>query len=319
MKDSLLPYTVGALLYCPSTSTSIAKAVVEEQFDSPYSLALCLEDTIRDEHVSEAEATLINSLKTIYREKSVRSFYLPKIFIRIRSSCQIPSLFTHLGSAAKLITGFILPKFSLKNADSYIEEIAKLNQALTRTVYMMPILECPSIIHLKSRHDILYALKEKLDSAASCVLNVRVGGNDLCHTFGFRRHSTESIHSIKPVADIFSDIITVFGLDYVVSGPVWEYYNGKNWESGLRNELIQDRLCGFIGKTVIHPKQIAPVNEAYRVLSDDLADAKAILNWNANTPDLVSGSCQSERMNEYKTHYNWAMKILFLAQYYGAG
>ncbi len=51
--------------------------------------------------------------------------------------------------------------------------------------------------------------------------------------------------------------------DYVVSGPVWEYYDGPGWESGLRQELEDDRLCGFVGKTVIHPKQIELVNEAY--------------------------------------------------------
>lgn len=45
-----------------------------------------------------------------------------------------------------------------------------------------------------------------------------------------RRHCDESIHLIRPVADIFSDIITVYGMDYVVSGPVWEYYSGYNWE-----------------------------------------------------------------------------------------
>lgn len=26
-------------------------------------------------------------------------------------------------------------------------------------------------------------------------------------------------------------------MDYVVSGPVWEYYSGYNWENGLIQEL----------------------------------------------------------------------------------
>ena len=94
-------------------------------------------------------------------------------------------------------------------------------------------------------------------------LNVRVGGNDLCHVYGFRRSPEESIHSIRTISDIFSDIITVFGKDYVISGPVWEYYHGKHWKKGLKKELKEDRLCGFTGKTVIHPKQIELVNDAY--------------------------------------------------------
>lgn len=51
--------------------------------------------------------------------------------------------------------------------------------------------------------------------------------------FGFRRHANESIHSIRPVSDIFSDIITVYGMDYVISGPVWEYYAGDSWKEGM--------------------------------------------------------------------------------------
>lgn len=317
MKDSFIYYTVGALLYCPANRESIADSIIKERFGSKYSLALCLEDTIGDEYVQEAEQKLIAALHTVYQEKQTKDFYLPKIFIRVRCPEQIPALFEHLGAANELITGFIIPKFALDNADSYINAITKLNRTTTRTVYMMPIFESPSIINLQYRNNILYTLKEKLDSVEQYVLNIRVGGNDLCHMFGFRRHSTESIHSIRPIANIFSDIITVFGMNYVVSGPVWEYFNGDNWDFGLTNELHQDRQCGFIGKTVIHPKQIELVNSAYKVSHTDLADAKAILDWDESADTLVSGSPSKERMNEYKTHYNWAKTILFLAEYYG--
>ena len=126
----------------------------------------------------------------------------------------------------------------------------------------MPIYESASIIDLRTRYDILYGLKEKLSEIEELILNIRVGGNDLCHIFGFRRHDTESIHQIRPISDIFSDIITVYGTDYVVSGPVWEYYNSCNWESGLISEIRDDKLCGFTGKTVIHPKQISVVNNS---------------------------------------------------------
>lgn len=106
-------------------------------------------------------------------------------------------------------------------------------------------------------------------------------------------------------------------MDYVISGPVWEYYSGKNWDSGLKQELNDDRLCGFIGKTVIHPRQIPLVNEAYRVPLKDYNDARSILDWDADSPSLVSGSIVKERMNEYKTHCNWALRTLALAEAYG--
>ena len=246
-----------------------------------------------------------------------KPFFLPRLFIRVRNPGQIESLLDRLGNARALVTGFNIPKFSLENADAYIQVIRTINQQKDTPYYMMPILESPDLIHLEHRAHLLYALKEKLDSISQYVLNIRVGGNDLCHMFGFRRHSSESIYKIRPVANIFSDIITVFGMDYVVSGPVWEYYNGRNWETGLRKELSDDRLCGFIGKTVIHPKQIALVNEAYQVPLKDYNDAASILNWDKASPSLVAGSILKERMNEYKTHYNWALRTLLLAEAYG--
>lgn len=317
MKDLLIHYSVGALLYCPANNETIVNSIITERFGSKYSLALCLEDTIGDNFVKEAEKTLISSLNDIYIQKKSQEFYIPKIFIRVRYPEQICSLYESLQDAKSLVTGFIAPKFSLDTVDSYIDEIKKVNNISSHKVYMMPIFESPTIINLQNRYSILYTLKDKLDSVGEYILNIRVGGNDLCHTFGFRRASDETIHDIKPISNIFADIITVFGMDYVISGPVWEYYNGPNWDKGLTNELKLDRLCGFTGKTVIHPKQIELVNEAYKVSETDLADAHAILDWNENTDSMVSGSSNSERMNEYKTHFNWARTIIYLSEYYG--
>lgn len=317
MNHFLPAYRVGPLLYCPANNASIVNSLTHEKFGRQFSLALCLEDTIQDDCVADAELILISSLQALQARKARAGFFLPEIFIRVRAPKQIKSLLERLGSSGELITGFNIPKFSLENADAYIQTFKEINSQRGRPFYMMPIFESPSMIHLERRASILYALKEKLDAVSQYVLNIRVGGNDLCHMFGFRRHSSESIYKIRPVADIFSDILTVFGMDYVVSGPVFEYYSGKNWESGLIHELNDDRLCGFIGKTVIHPNQIPLVNEAYKVPLKDYNDAKAILDWDVSCPSLVAGSIVKERMNEYKTHYNWALRTLLLAEAYG--
>lgn len=317
MNHFLPAYSVGPLLYCPANNKGIVNSLIQEKFGRQFSLALCLEDTIQDSCVADAENILISSLQALYAQQAQTPFFLPKIFIRVRTWEQIKSLLDRLGNSRALVTGFNIPKFSLENADAYISAFKDINRQSSEPFYMMPIFESPSMIHLKNRASILYELKGKLDDIAQFVLNIRVGGNDLCHMFGFRRHSNESIYKIRPVANIFSDIITVFGMDYVVSGPVYEYYNGKNWNAGLRKELDDDRLCGFIGKTVIHPNQIPLVNEAYKTPLKDYNDAKAILDWDSSSPSLVAGSIVKERMNEYKTHYNWALRTLLLAEAYG--
>ncbi len=317
MSTFLSGYSVGPLLYCPATNSTVADSIINGKFGTSFSLALCLEDTINDNGVEEAENTLLGILNTLANHFNHKEFYLPKIFIRVRNPEQISKLYIRLKNSQSILTGFVIPKFNLENANSYINQIIEINLISKSPIYMMPIFEDPSIIHLKYRQDILYGLKDKLDQVCDLVLNVRVGGNDFCHTFGFRRQNTESIYDIKPIANILSDIITVFGLDYVVSGPVWEYYDGHNWDKGLENELRLDRLNGFVGKTVIHPKQILFVNNAFMVSKADYNDAVDILNWDIGNQVLVAGSRANDRMNEYKTHYNWAKKIVAFYQNYG--
>lgn len=317
MDPLLLSCGVGPLLYCPAAYDTAANSIIKQNFGKNYSFALCLEDTIGDDHVTEAENQLINSLNDIFKAQQDHDFYIPKIFIRVREPEQITRLLAGLSDAASLVQGFIIPKITLENIDYYIHSITEANSRSDRPIYIMPILESPTMIHLQHRYEILYGLKEKLDKISDLVLNIRVGGNDLCHSFGFRRSDSNTIYDIRPVADILTDIITVFGMDYIISGPVWEYYNGENWDKGLKSELQMDRLNGFVGKTVIHPKQIPLVNEAYMVSSNDYEDAVSILDWKPESGLLVSGNSSMERMNEYKTHYNWAKRIIALSSTYG--
>lgn len=317
MKNNILYYSIGALLYCPANKKSVADSVVQEKFGSKYSLALCLEDTINDRFVEEAEQALIHTINHIYVSYEKNPFYLPKIFVRVRNESQITRLTRAFGDSLQIVTGYILPKFTTENAAAYIQALIQANETARQKLYVMPIYENMAMIDLRHRIELLYELKDTLAPIEDLVLNIRVGGNDLCHTFGFRRHADESIHQIQPISQIFSDIITVYGMDYVVSGPVWEYYNGPGWEKGLLREINDDKLCGFTGKTVIHPNQIPVVNRAYQVSQTDFNDARSILNWNQNANEYVSGSLTKERMNEYKTHNNWAKKTLFMAEAFG--
>ena len=84
------------------------------------------------------------------------------------------------------------------------------------------------------------------------VLNVRVGGNDFCNEFAARRHYDQMIYDIIPISQLLGDILTVFAREYVVSGPVWEFFSSDNeeWKTGLKRELSLDKLNGFVGKTV---------------------------------------------------------------------
>ena len=311
-------YSVGALLYSPVLNRKVADAVICEKYSQPYSLAICLEDTIADDSVKIAEQQLGVTLRRILSEYKKRQFYLPKIFIRVRNCEQLPRLYNELFDYAEIITGFIFPKYTLSNADDYNKTVRDINSRLETPVYMMPILESRDIVEYVTRHTVLAELKEKIDSVKDFVLNIRIGGNDFSNEFAARRHHDETIYDILPIAQLLGDILTVFSREYVISGPVWEFFSSDNeeWKRGLQNELKLDRLNGFIGKTVIHPKQISVVNEALKVSQKDYEDAKEILNWNKSGLQVGRGFA-GERMNEVKTHINWAHRTMTLADIYG--
>lgn len=319
IKDIEIKYSVGALMYTPASNKKIADAVIGEKYVKQYSLALCLEDTIADDCVEEAEKQLVYSLQEIYKRKESRDFYLPKIFIRVRRPEQIGRLFDELVSVQDILCGYIIPKYSVENAIEYNQQIINVNEKSRRKIYMMPILESGNIVDYVSRRETLLETKKQIDLVADYVLNVRVGGNDFSNYFAVRRHYDETIYDILPIANILSDIITVFAREYVVSGPVWEFFSSDNneWKYGLEKETKLDKLNGFIGKTVIHPKQISVVNEALKVSKKDYQDALSILGWNQTNTLQVGKSIDGERMNEVKTHGNWAMKTIMLSQIYG--
>lgn len=317
MLEQLSGYDVGALMYCPAYShRTIADALLHEQYPKPFSLAFCLEDTVPEAVVKDAEKELFQILQQVSSNLTKESFYLPLIFIRVRTPQQLRKLADLYSPFAHILRGFILPKFFIESSRDYIQAIQEIS-AIYPSYYYMPIFESPSMIDLRTRYENLAVVKEQLDAVSKKILNIRVGGNDLSHAFGLRRTVHDTIYDIRPVSNLLIDIVTMFATQYVVSGPVWEYFAGDGWEEGLRKELSLDLLSGFIGKTVIHPNQIPVVNDMLKVSSRDYEDACNIVGWKKDCDLLVSSSTDATRMNEYKTHFNWANKILHLARIYG--
>ena len=316
--DIELKYSVGALLYTPALNGKIADTVISGKLGDKYSLALCLEDTISGDMVAVAESQVVTTLKDIYEAAQRGNIFVPKIFIRVREPQQIPRVFSRICEYSSIFTGFIIPKYTVTNAAEYNEALLRVNSSSKQKVWMMPILESPDIVEPSTRTEVLGSIRNNINGMRDIVLNVRVGGNDFSNQFSARRHYDETIYDILPISQLLGDILAFFSRDYVVSGPVWEFFSSDNdeWKTGLRNELKLDRLNGFIGKTVIHPKQIPVVNEMLRVTNKDFEDAKSILNWDSSGLQ-VGKSFGGERMNEVRTHYNWARKMILLSELYG--
>lgn len=322
LNKASLAYAVGALLYMPAINISLADDLCKGKLSGLRAAALCMEDAILDDSLHQAEKNLIEGLTQIQtRMKSgeLSPEKLPMIFIRIRTAKHMEQIFDQIAQFGSLIAGFILPKFDLTTADAYLDAAREVIGRAHDDFYMMPILESASLLRSENRIRDLNSLKKAIDTLRRHTLNIRVGGNDFCAAYGLRRNSRQTIYEIGVIKSALTDILTIFGSDYVVSAPVWEYFENDRddaWKQGLERELALDKLNGFIGKTAIHPSQIPVIHRAMAVSAADYEDARKILQWDQKEVG-VQKSSGGDRMNEVKVHARWAEKIMTLSKVYG--
>ena len=71
MSREITGYDVGALMYCPANGhKGIVDALREERFSRPFSLAFCLEDTVREDAVELAEREVTMSVSRLATGRS---------------------------------------------------------------------------------------------------------------------------------------------------------------------------------------------------------------------------------------------------------
>ncbi|MEK3662956.1 HpcH/HpaI aldolase/citrate lyase family protein [Paenibacillus sp. FSL F4-0236] len=352
----LLAHAVGAALYMPATRASVPEDILKLKSAGLVTVIIDLEDAIGDNEVDHAEESLIQHLIFLaaYEENEPSgSDSLPLLFIRVRNPEQLRQLIFQLGSLVTMLTGFVFPKFSVDNGIQYFEAIADYNRTRSYSdpvLYGMPILESAPIIYRESRVDSLLSIRNLLGNYREYVLNVRIGATDFSSLFGLRRSPDISIYDLTPIRDCISDIINIFGRveeGYVISGPVWEYFankghrvlrpqlrqtpfedtygkNGRDMRNsyisssmdGLIREVILDKENGILGKTIIHPSHLRPVQAMYTVMHEEYVDACSIVESNDGSLGVFK-SQYSNKMNEIKPHLNWAKRILLRSQIYG--
>lgn len=320
----ILQYAIGGMLYMPATRTKIVQDVIEQKNPDMKSICLDLEDSIGDDTVEEALILLrstLSKLHTAMKENTLSVDNLPLIFIRVRNPEQLRTLKNTLSQEQLgIITGFNFPKFDSSNAAEYIRAFNEIQHKSLTKLYFNPILESKNIMYKQNRLEELTYIQRKLSGFSDHILNIRVGATDFCNIFGIRRKMSQTIYDIGVVADCFTDIVNFFGKNYVISGPVWEYFNSQGedglWKTGLERELTLDKLNGFFGKTSIHPVQLPVIAKSNIVDEEDYKDAQNIMGMSGGLIGVAKGSA-GNKMNEVKTHSNWARKIIAMANVYG--
>lgn len=333
---------LGATLYSPATRPNLVKDVVRSRERGVTSSVLCLEDSVPDEQLAEAEANLVAQLQTVHEDRPDT----PWLFVRVRSPAQVEDLVRRLGPALDTLRGFVLPKFTATTGPGFLDAVRAASDRSGVPLLSMPVIESPEVIHLESRAAALGELHTLLQAQRARVLAVRLGATDFSGTYGLRRSGDMTVYDVRLVASVIADVVNVLGRDdgtgFTVTGPVWEYFTSgerifkpRLRESvfaqhgapelrhqimlsdldGLIREVVLDKANGLSGKTVIHPTHVAAVHALSVVSHEEYSDAQDVLG--RRSPGGVLPSGYRNKMNEVNPHRGWATKVLRRARAFG--
>ncbi|MFF1505778.1 HpcH/HpaI aldolase/citrate lyase family protein [Streptomyces sp. NPDC058326] len=345
-----LAVALGATLYSPATRPRLADDVRKQAARGVVSMVLCLEDSISDADVEDGEANLVRQfadLATTTVTDADTATDVPLLFIRVREPRQITDLVDRLGETVRLLSGFVLPKFTESRGHAFLEALTQAERTSGRRLFAMPVLESPELLHLETRAETLAGIAAITDKYRDRVLALRLGVTDFCSAYGLRRSPDMTAYDIKIVAHVIADVVNLLGRSdgtgFTVTGPVWEYFRpgermfkpqlrrspfleGRAEDlrtaliehdlDGLLREIELDRANGLLGKTCIHPTHVVPVHALSVVSHEEWSDAQDILR-----PDQGGGgvlrSAYTNKMNEVKPHRAWAERTLLRAEVFG--
>ncbi len=339
----VLSAALGATLYCPATRPALADDVLKQARRGVVSMVLCLEDSIDDAEVVAAEANLVRQ----FADLDARGEEVPLLFIRVRAPLQIPDLVHRLGASARLLCGFVLPKFTEDRGIGFLEALTAAESASGRRLFAMPVLESPELLHLETRAETLAGIARTVEKYRERILALRLGVTDFCSGYGLRRSPDMTAYDVQIVAGVIADVVNVLGRadgsGFTITGPVWEYFRlqermfkpqlrrspfleGRAEElrtaliehdlDGLLREIELDRANGLLGKTCIHPSHVMPVHALSVVSHEEFTDARDILRPERGGGGVLR-SAYTNKMNEVKPHRAWAERTLLRAEVFG--
>ncbi|QIJ62350.1 HpcH/HpaI aldolase/citrate lyase family protein [Streptomyces sp. JB150] len=341
----LLAAALGATLYSPATRPRLADDILKQAGRGVVSMVLCLEDSIDDADVGAGEENLVRQFADLAGRSGAAE--PPLLFIRVRTPEQIPDLVRRLGPAVRLLSGFVLPKFTEERGIPFLEALATAEAASGRRLFAMPVLESPELLYRESRVETLEGISRAVDKYRERVLALRLGVTDFCSSYGLRRAPDMTAYDVQIVASVIADVVNMLaradGTGFTVTGPVWEYFRvqermfkpqlrrspfleGQAEElrerliehamDGLLREISLDQANGLLGKTCIHPSHVLPVHALSVVSHEEFSDAQDILRPERGGGGVLR-SAYTNKMNEVKPHRAWAERTLLRAEVFG--
>jgi citrate lyase beta subunit len=286
--------SMGASLYVPANHKDLLQIANGEKLPQARSLIFCTEDSVADRDLGWALFNLSVVLQNMHDDVQAERF------VRVRSADVLARVLAMKG--VHKLTGFVIPKATRQNFESYYRLVRDTDHML------MPTLETADVFSERE----MEAFRDLLQSPGvrGRILALRIGGNDLLALLGLRRPRAMTLYR-TPLGPVIARLVTIFRPHgFMLTAPVFEHLDLPEL---LAQEVVEDIAYGMVGKTAIHPSQIVPIEEHYKVKAQDLAAAHAILD--ENSPAVFK---MHESMCEVATHRAWAEHTVAQSHLFGA-
>ena len=306
------PYQLGASLYMPATRQDIWQVIKRDKLPTINSIIICVEDAVSHNDVELALERLQTLLNTWAKhvdsindpskpeDSKLENPTRPLVFVRPRNPIMLQKL-AHYKNI-ELLDGFVMPKVDMCSLSNW----RMACQNLSAEQLLMPTLETAALFDPHHNQELAIGFKEAFSQP---VFALRIGGNDLFAALRLRRPKNSIVYD-TPIGTLAYQLLGCFvPHGFYLSAPVFEYLDQPTL---FMQELTRDVSLGLVGKTVIHPSQIALVQQAYCVPASVLDEAQAILHTEAKAVFKYNNT-----MLEPATHRAWATEIINRAKVFG--
>jgi len=293
MIRKLSPIQLGGSLYIPAIHKNVHAICNENKYPTLRSCIIDTEDAISEDDLEDALKNISSMLKD-YEPGKLCLFIRPRNPQILKKILMIKNI--------GLIDGFSLPKFSTE----VMREYAQIISTSGKKFYIMPVLESRDLFSIQRLEEIRsFLLTETLD-----ILTLRLGGEDLMQYLGLKRSCEDNIYDLAGPAQVIGNVINIFKpYGFNISATV---FNCINQDELFKKNVQEDLRQGLIGKTIIHPNQIDPINETYKVSRQDFEMATKMLDESTQAIIVHEG-----QMGEKFAHTLWAKVILQRHNFFG--
>lgn len=223
-------------------------------------LSFDLEDAVAEEKKGEARALLSGLLRSAETRASTKT-----LIVRV-NGLDTPHFEADL--AAVVVPGLHLINLPKpESADDVRRAAAAIAQAERANGFVDADAKVGLLLNIETPRAL--RLAAELAGAHPRVAGLQLGLGDLFEPAGVHRRNTAAIASAMFAVRMAAAEAKVYAYDTV-------FANIRDTE-GFRAEAEMSRQMGFLGKSCIHPSQIALANEVYRPSDEEIAHALRVV------------------------------------------